>query len=153
MAQLHNLVGQEPQRPLAPSHRRRTARQRNQVGFLLPVELALVYAPARPWVQRGIKSFFHELAPDPLDRRAPHIERRHDLLVRPAWTARPLIGLEEDPRTGQAPRSRPPCGNALVELLAFNLGQGDAIVLLRHAASVGCSRVTAALHPIPAMTQ
>ena len=91
--------GQQAQRPAPALDGWSGAGQRNQLGLLLAIELALIKPLADPVrAESGLQALQDEALPQALHGRDANIQRRNDPLVRPCWAALGLVGLEQDLR-------------------------------------------------------
>jgi hypothetical protein len=98
--QPHHAVGQQLQRPVVVPRRRRRAGDGDQLGLVLPVDLAFV----RPWrlrptPQRCLQPADTESPPHPRHRTQRDLDRLGHLFI-----ALPLVRLEQHPRPYQRPR-------------------------------------------------
>ena len=99
--QLDQPVGQQPQRPALAALGRGAARQRDQVGLLLAVELAAVLAFGCLAVHGGLQPFGGVLLAHPGHRGVVDLQRGGDRPVGPARPGLALVGLEQDAGVGQ----------------------------------------------------
>jgi hypothetical protein len=99
--QLDHALGQQAQRPAPLAPGRPGAGQGEEMGFLLPVQLAPVEPWGRPGQQRRRQPLLHEPLAHPLDRAHAHPHRRRDRRIDPPRAAFRLVGLEQDARVGQ----------------------------------------------------
>src|SRR6478735_824827 len=130
--QLDHASGQQAQRPAPALDGWGGAGQRNQLGLLLAIELALIKPLADPVrAESGLQALQDEALPQALHGRDANIQRRNDPLVRPGWAALGLVGLEQDLRVlepadiGFAP------GEHLLQLVALRCRQGHSVLLHR----------------------
>jgi hypothetical protein len=91
------LLGEKPQGPARPSLGRGLAGERDQVGFLGAIQLALIGArPRAVGSQRRLQALLDEALAQPLDGGNACMEGFGDALVRPARSIVGLIRLEQD---------------------------------------------------------
>lgn len=134
--QLHELVGQERQRPAGAAGRRGRAGQGNQAGFGSPVQLAqAARAVLRLVGQGGVEAALDEALADALDGAVAAAQRLGDLGVLPGGAAVGLVGLEEDTGAGDGAGGPLAGRDELAQLPALLGGQGHEIPLLCHGVS------------------
>src|SRR5262249_25508603 len=96
VAQLHCLARRQSQGPTPSADGRWRAGKRDQVGLLVPVELASILTTRRAVAERVLQSRLGEPLADALHRRPTHIQRGGDSPVGPSGAMRTLVGLEQD---------------------------------------------------------
>src|SRR5215207_2884227 len=97
IGQLDHMLGEKPQRPARPSLGRGLAGERDQLGFLGPIQLALIgVCPRAVGSQRRLQALLDKALAQPLDGGDACMEGLGDPLVRPARTTVGLIRLEQD---------------------------------------------------------
>ena len=118
MAEFDESVCQETERPAAPTRRRASTRQGDQVGLLLAVE--------HPWTARygstnegTIKTTFDERPADPMDSDRSEVQSVTDLLVGPSRAKGIAISFEQNSRPGQLARRRLAFGDERFQPAAF----------------------------------
>jgi hypothetical protein len=87
--QFHDLLGQEPERPVRESLGRRTQTQRDHLGLLLTGQHRLVRRLGRPLAAKGdLKAFTDQPLANILDGLPAATVRLRDLLIGPSGTIR-----------------------------------------------------------------
>ena len=118
MAEFDQSVRQETERPAAPTLRRASAGQGDEVGLLVTVEHSR--AARDGTANEGtIKTPFDEGAADPVDSDRSEVQSVADLLVGPRRAEGTAIGFEQDTRPGQLARRRFALGDERLQLAAF----------------------------------
>jgi hypothetical protein len=95
MAEFDQSIRQEAKSPAAPTRRRASTGQGNEVGFLLTVK----HSPtARDGTanQGTLKTPFDERAADPVDSNRSEVQSVTDLLIGPRWAEGTAIGFEQN---------------------------------------------------------
>src|SRR5437667_8902663 len=100
--QFDQLVCDQAQAPALVSVRRLAAQQRNQMRFLLAVQLAFLVS-RRLWaaIERSFQASLHKATAHPMHGRFAHLEGLMDLSRRPAGAVWPTVGFEQDTRMGE----------------------------------------------------
>jgi hypothetical protein len=130
MAEFDQSIRQEAKRPAAPTRRRASTGQGDEVGFLLTVE----HSPtARDGTanEGTIKTPFDERATDPVDSDRSEVQSVTDLLIGPRRAKGTAIGFEQDACPGQLACRRLAFGDERFQLAAF-LGRQTHNELLVH---------------------
>jgi hypothetical protein len=73
------------------------AGQRNQVGFLFPIQASGARPTERTAIERGLQSLLRKRSSYPHERRRTYLQRFTDLFIRPAWPLFSRICLQQDP--------------------------------------------------------
>ena len=118
LAEFDESVCQETERPAAPTRRRASTRQGDQVGLLLAVEHPR--AARQGTTDEGtVETAFDEVASDPVDGDRREIQSAADLLVGPSRASVAAIGLRQDARPGQFAGRRLALGDHGLQLFAL----------------------------------
>jgi hypothetical protein len=130
VAQLDELVGQQPHGPAPPTGRRLTAGQGDQVSFLFAVQLT--WSPTAQGLtrQNGRESLIDKRLAHTIDRGKTHLERLADLVVGPGGPLGANIGFQENPGAGHFSGRNFASGHQVFEIVAFLRGQGNNKLLV-----------------------
>ena len=112
---------------MGPSLRGRTARQREQVGLLGAVELAILATGGLLPKQRRRQPLLHERLAHPVHRRGSTLHRLGNLLIVPAQPARAGIGLEQNAGVDQHGRRLLAGADQVIKLGALVGGQANNV--------------------------
>src|SRR5450432_2524062 len=85
IAQLHQTTGEQAQCPASLSYRTWTARQRNEMRFLLSIQGSCSRLGVRAMIERIIQSLVHETLANADHGVATHLKGLGHLLIGPAW--------------------------------------------------------------------
>ena len=129
MPERHLAFCQEAQGPAVPAGRRGTAGERNEVGFLAPVQLRERAAGEFLPVQRGGPPAGAEAVPGATHRREAHVKGRHQGRIGPGRAVWPRIGFEKQARLSERAGRRGALLEHLVQRRAFCRRKGDTILL------------------------
>jgi hypothetical protein len=133
--QLDHLIGQEAQAPLAPALRGFGAGQADELCFLLPVELAFVFAVRRLALDAAGEAALAEAPSDSCDRAFGHLQRFSCAAVRPGRAFRPFVYLQQNANARLLSRRTLPAPEAFEEMGALVFGQFDTVFLIGHGTS------------------
>src|SRR3954453_1570144 len=95
MPKLDELVRQETKRPAAPTCRRASAGQGDEMGLLVAIEHSRTERHGTT-NEDTIKAALDERATDPMDSDRSEVQSITDLLVGPRWAKGTTIGFEQD---------------------------------------------------------
>jgi hypothetical protein len=118
MAEFDQSIRQEPECPAAPTRRRASAGQGDEVGLLVAIEPSRTarYATAN---EDAIETPIDERATDPMDGNRSEVQSVADLLVGPRRAKGTAIGLEQDACPGQLACRRLAFGDERFQPAAF----------------------------------
>lgn len=91
-----------------------SAGQRNELSFLLAVQLALVVAVRWTAVQGCFQPLLGEALAHSLDSGTADLHSLSDGIIRPAWPVGSLVGLEQDAGVGQGAGWSRACGHQVL---------------------------------------
>ena len=130
--ELDHASGQQAQGPTPALVGRGGAGQRDQLGFLFTIELALIEALADPVrAERGVQALLDEALPQALHGSDADVQRHDDPLIRPGRATLGLVSLEQDLRMLQLADVGLATGEQPFQLVALGRGQRHSVLLHR----------------------
>jgi hypothetical protein len=127
--QFDQFAGQQTNGPTTSSRGRLAACQRNQVGFLLTIQLAVAVPRLGLAGEHCLQALFDESLANAIDGCQPDVKGGADLLIGPGWTSS-AVGLEQNPGAGDLSGGRSTLTHQCLQRLPLLLGQGYHVLLV-----------------------